>query len=86
MTRQKPDEATRELLRTLVVMINDVEALKILYLSSSPLGYYPAREKMTRALDAASLKTKPLLDALERADDLELLDMLAAWKGGLNNH
>jgi len=50
------------------------------------LGYGIAREKLAFALDGASHKTKPLLDALERADDRELLDMLATWKGGLNNH
>jgi hypothetical protein len=83
MTTPTPDAATRQLLRTLIVTMNDVEALKILFLNSFPFGYVAAEEKLVLALDAASHKTKPFLDALDRADDQELLDLLATWKGGL---
>ncbi|HEU4938094.1 MAG TPA: hypothetical protein VFT39_16665 [Vicinamibacterales bacterium] len=82
MTKPQPDGSTRELLRALIVVMNDVEALKIAYLSS-PMGYGPAQQKLAYALDATSHRMKPFLDALNTADDQELLKLLGAWKGGL---
>jgi hypothetical protein len=83
MPTNKPDEATRQLLRALIVTMNDVAALKMLFLAHFPGGYEQAREHLGMALDAASEQTKPFLDALDQADAQELFDMLGGWKGGM---
>jgi hypothetical protein len=55
----------------------------MLFLANFPGGLQNAREPLAAGLAGPELQTKPFLDALDQADDQELLDMLAAWKGGV---
>jgi DNA polymerase III psi subunit len=69
----------REIIRTLVVTMSDVAALKILTVAHLENG----SERLDIALHAAEQATKPFLDSLDRIDDEDLLHMLVEWQSGM---